>query len=97
MKCGIVSHRLYFIGLHESFLLALLCGVRIDAWRSTLEFKLGHLFTKLSPTPLATYTMSSTNVVPQKRKNEDNGHREDIVKDGSLTSAAENFFEALCV
>lgn len=34
--------------------------------------------------------------VPQKRKKSDCDDEDDIIKDGALTSAAENFFEALC-
>ncbi|KAJ6128682.1 Thiamine pyrophosphate enzyme C-terminal TPP-binding [Penicillium samsonianum] len=39
--------------------------------------------------------MKSTNTVPQKRKKTESDDENEIVKDGSLTSAAENFFEAL--
>ncbi|CAP80425.1 Pc12g07980 [Penicillium rubens Wisconsin 54-1255] len=39
--------------------------------------------------------MKSTNTVPQKRKKQESDDEDDIVKDGTLTSAAENFFEAL--
>ncbi|KAK4860751.1 hypothetical protein LT330_004482 [Penicillium expansum] len=39
--------------------------------------------------------MKSTNTVPQKRKKLDSDDEDEIVKDGSLTSAADNFFEAL--
>ncbi|KAJ5196274.1 hypothetical protein N7449_006753 [Penicillium cf. viridicatum] len=39
--------------------------------------------------------MKSTNTVPQKRKKADSDDEDEIVKDGNLTSAAENFFEAL--
>lgn len=41
--------------------------------------------------------MKSTNTVPQKRKKTESDDENEIVKDGSLTSAAENFFEALCM
>ncbi|KAJ5383601.1 Thiamine pyrophosphate enzyme C-terminal TPP-binding [Penicillium concentricum] len=36
-----------------------------------------------------------SNTVPQKRKKVESDDEDEIVKDGSLTSAAENFFEAL--
>ncbi|KUM65856.1 hypothetical protein ACN42_g1224 [Penicillium freii] len=39
--------------------------------------------------------MKSTNTVPQKRKKAESDDEDEIVKDGSLTSAAEKFFEAL--
>ncbi|KAJ6188643.1 Thiamine pyrophosphate enzyme C-terminal TPP-binding [Penicillium mononematosum] len=39
--------------------------------------------------------MKSTNTVPQKRKKQESDDEDEIVKDGTLTSAAENFFEAL--
>ncbi|KAJ5405410.1 hypothetical protein N7465_006694 [Penicillium sp. CMV-2018d] len=39
--------------------------------------------------------MKSTNTVPQKRKKAESDDEDEIVKDGSLTSAAESFFEAL--
>ncbi|CAI7655532.1 unnamed protein product [Penicillium discolor] len=39
--------------------------------------------------------MKSTNTGPQKRKKVESDDEDEIVKDGSLTSAAENFFEAL--
>ncbi|KGO72453.1 Thiamine pyrophosphate enzyme, C-terminal TPP-binding [Penicillium italicum] len=39
--------------------------------------------------------MKSTNAVPHKRKKVNSDDEEEIVKDHSLTSAAENFFEAL--
>jgi hypothetical protein len=37
----------------------------------------------------------TNSTVPQKRKKVDSDEA-DIIKDGALTSAAENFFEALC-
>ena len=37
----------------------------------------------------------TANTIPQKRKKTDSDHEAEIVKDGALTSAAENFFEAL--
>ncbi|CAG8036001.1 unnamed protein product [Penicillium nalgiovense] len=39
--------------------------------------------------------MRSTNTVPKKRKKQESEDEDEIVKDGTLTSAAENFFEAL--
>ncbi|KAJ5478839.1 Thiamine pyrophosphate enzymeC-terminal TPP-binding [Penicillium desertorum] len=36
-----------------------------------------------------------SNTVPQKRKKQESDDEDEIVKDGTLTSAAENFFEAL--
>lgn len=41
--------------------------------------------------------MKSTTTVPQKRKQREIEDEDGLVKDGSLTSAAENFFEALCM
>lgn len=37
----------------------------------------------------------TANTIPQKRKKTDSDDEAEIVKDGALTSAAENFFEAL--
>lgn len=39
----------------------------------------------------------ASQTVPQKRRKSDSDDEADIVKDGALTSAAENFFEALCM
>jgi len=38
----------------------------------------------------------NNHTIPRKRKKEDSDDQTEIVKDGTLTSAAENFFEALC-
>jgi hypothetical protein len=38
----------------------------------------------------------SSQAIPRKRKKENSDDENEIIKDGALTSAAENFFEALC-
>jgi hypothetical protein len=40
--------------------------------------------------------MTTRSTIPQKRRKED-VDQDEIVKDGRLTTAAENFFEALCM
>jgi hypothetical protein len=47
-----------------------------------------------SSTPL--HIMTTRSSIPQKRRKEDDD-QDEIVKDGRLTTAAENFFEAVCM
>jgi hypothetical protein len=42
------------------------------------------------------HIMTTRSSIPQKRRKEDDD-QDEIVKDGRLTTAAENFFEAVCM